>query len=80
MNQILVGRSYGLCLAKHALAVWSRQQTSLAVRSIHCRRHLTDSREDVFHIGLNDLDSFDLEENEEIKHAHRIQPLRAEGH
>ena len=35
-----------------------------------------DSREeDVFHIGINDIDSFDSDDNEEIEHVHRIQEL-----
>ena len=42
-------------------------------RCVHCRRHLMDSRdEDIFHIGINDIDSFDSEDDEEIEHVHRI--------
>ena len=40
---------------------------------VHCRRYLMDSRdEDIFHIGINDIDSFDSEDDEEIEHVHRI--------
>ena len=42
-------------------------------RCVHCRRYLMDNREeDVFHIGINDMDSFDSDDNEEIEHVHRI--------
>ena len=35
-----------------------------------------DSREqDVFHIGINDMDSFDSDDNEEIEHVHRINEV-----
>ena len=45
-------------------------------RCVHCRRYLMDSREeDVFHIGINDIDSFDSDDNEEIEHAHRINEV-----
>ena len=41
-------------------------------RCVHCRRHLMDSRDDdIFHIGINEVDSFDSED-EEIEHVHRI--------
>ena len=41
-------------------------------RCIHCRRYLMDSRdEDIFHIGINEVDSFDSED-EEIEHVQRI--------
>ena len=50
-------------------------------RCVHCRRHLMDSRdEDIFHIGINEIDSFDSEDNEEIEHVHRIDesfPVRS---
>ena len=36
-----------------------------------------DSRdEDVFHIGINEVDSFNLEDNMEIEHVHRIDESR----
>ena len=45
-------------------------------RCVHCRRYLMDSRdEDVFHIGINDVDSFDSDDNEEIEHVHRINEV-----
>ena len=48
-------------------------------RWVHCRRHLLDSRdEDVFAIGINDVDSFDSDDNEEIEHVHRIEELPPE--
>ena len=38
-----------------------------------------DSRdEDVFHIGINEVDSFDFEDNEEIEHVYRIDELPPE--
>ena len=50
--------------------------TTLLWQCIHCRRYLMDSlEEDVFHIGINDIDSFDSDDNEEIEHVHRIQEL-----
>ena len=49
-------------------------------RCVHCRRHLMDSREDdVFHIWIIEIDSFDLDDHEEIKNGHRIHPLSDEG-
>ena len=40
---------------------------------------MMDSREeDIFHIGINDVDSFDSDDNEEIEHVHRIEELPLE--
>ena len=40
-------------------------------RCAHCRSHLMDSWEDnIFHIGLNDIDSFYPEDKEEIEFIH----------
>ena len=37
---------------------------------------MVDSQEeDIFHIGINDVDSFDSDDNEEIEHVHRIEEL-----
>ena len=37
---------------------------------------MMDSREEeIFHIGINDVDSFDSDDNEEIEHVHRIEEL-----
>ena len=37
---------------------------------------MMDSREeDVFHIGINDMDSFDSDDDEEIEHVHRINEV-----
>ena len=34
---------------------------------------MMDSQEEnIFHIGINDVDSFDSDDNEEIKHVHQI--------
>ena len=34
---------------------------------------MMDSQEEnIFHIGINDVDSFDSDDNEEIEHVHRI--------
>ena len=45
-------------------------------RCVHCRRFMMDSREeDVFHIGINDVDSFDSDDNKEIEHVHRINEV-----
>ena len=55
-------------------------------RCVHCRHFMMDSQEeDIFHIGINDVDSFDLDDNEEIEHVHQInevpleQSIRDEG-
>ena len=52
-------------------------------RCVHCRHYMMDSQEeDIFHIGINDVDSDD---NQEIEHVHRIhevpleQSIRDEG-
>ena len=45
----------------------------------------SQEEEDIFHIGINDVDSFDSDDNEEIEHVHRIndvpleQSIRDEG-
>ena len=39
-----------------------------------------DSRdEDIFHIGINEVDSFDSEDNKEIEHVHRIDESHIPG-
>ena len=46
---------------------------------------MDSQEEDIFHIGINDVDSFDSDDNEEIEHVHRIheapleQSIRDEG-
>ena len=45
-------------------------------RCVHCRRYMMDSQEeDIFHIGINDVDSFDSDDNAEIEHVHRINEV-----
>ena len=36
---------------------------------------MDSQEEDIFHIGINDVDSFDSDANEEIEHVHRIQEV-----
>ena len=46
---------------------------------------MDSQEEDIFHIGINDVDSFDSDDNQEIEHVHRIhevpldQSIRDEG-
>ena len=46
---------------------------------------MDSQEEDIFHIGINDVDSFDSDDNQEIEHVHRIhevpldQLIRDEG-
>ena len=36
---------------------------------------MDSQEEDIFHIGINDVDSFDSDNNEEIEHVHRIHKV-----
>ena len=36
---------------------------------------MDSQEEDIFHIGINDVDSFDSDDNEEIEHVHQIQEV-----
>ena len=66
------------CVLQSMYSLYGRANKHLW-RCVHCRRHLMDSRdEDVFHIGINEVDSFDFEDNEEIEHVHRIDELPPE--
>ena len=46
---------------------------------------MDNQEEEIFHIGINDVDSSDSDDNEEIEHVHRIndvpleQSIRDEG-
>ena len=78
-------RVHMACVLQSMHSLYGRANKHLW-RCVRCRRYLMDSRdEDVFHIGINDVDSFDSEDNEEIEHMHRIdelppeQPIRDEG-
>ena len=40
---------------------------------------MMDSRDDdIFHIGINDVDSLDSDDNQEIEHLHRVHDLPLE--
>ena len=73
------------CILQSMHSLYGRANKHLW-RCVHCRRYLMDSQEeDIFHIGINDVDSFDSDDNEEIEHVHRIhdvpldQSIRDEG-
>ena len=68
-------RVHMACVLQSMHSLYGRANKHLW-RCVHCRRYLMDSREDdVFHIGLNDLDPLDSDDNEEIEHVHRIDPV-----
>ena len=68
-------RVHMACILQSMHSLYGRANKHLW-RCVHCRRFLMDSREeDVFHIGINDMDSFDSDDNEEIEHVHRINEV-----
>ena len=65
-------RVHMACILRSMHSLYGRANKHLW-RCVHCRRYLMDSQEeDIFHIGINDVDSFDSDNNEEIEHVHRI--------
>ena len=53
------GRVHMACVLQSMHSQYGRANKHLW-RCVHCRRHLMDSRDDdVFHIGINDVDSLD---------------------
>ena len=71
-------RVHMACILQSMHSLYGRANKHLW-RCVHCRRYLMNSREeDVFHIGINDIDSFDSDDNEEIEHVHRIHDLPLE--
>lgn len=72
-------RAHMACVLQNMYSLYGRANKHLW-RCVHCRRHFMDIRDDdVFDICLNDIDSFDLDNHEEIKNRHRIHPLSDEG-
>ena len=68
-------RVHMACILRSMRLLYGRANKHLW-RCVHCRHYLMDSQEeDIFHIGINDVDSFDSDNNEEIEHVHRIHEV-----
>ena len=68
-------RVHMACILQSMHSLYGRANKHLW-RCVHCRRYLMDSQEeDIFHIRINDVDSFDSDDNQEIEHVHRIHEV-----